>query len=372
MVLKIAIIHDWLVTYAGAERVLEQILQLFPEADLYSLVEFLPDNERGFIFNKNVGTSFIQHLPFARKKFRIYFPLMPFAIEKFDVSNYNLLISSSHAVAKGVRTNKNQLHICYCHTPMRYAWDFQDLYLKEAKLDRGLKGILVKTILNRIRIWDQKTAKRVNHFIANSKNVAHRIETFYNREAFVIYPPVDIDKFQLETQKEDFYITASRMVPYKKIDLVVEVFSEMPDKKLFVIGEGPDLMKIKKKAKKNVVLLGYQKDNILKEYLQKARAFIFAAEEDFGILPVEAQACGTPVIAYGRGGILETTIENKTGIFFKEQTVKSLIEAIIEFEKRRDQFDCFEIRKNAERFGRERFKEEFKEFVDRKIRDFSQ
>lgn len=363
--MKIAIIHDWLVTYAGAERVLEQIIQLYPEADLYSLIDFLPEDKRDFILNKEVKTSFLQRLPFARKKYRGYLPLMPLAIEQFDLSGYDLIISSSHAVAKGVLTNSNQLHISYCYTPMRYAWDLHHQYLKEANLDRGIKGLIAKVILHYIRIWDLTTANRVNHFVTLSNYIAKRIKKVYGRESTVIYPPVDIEKFHICNKKENFFLTASRMVPYKKIDLIVEAFSKIPDKKLIVIGDGPGFEKIKKKARKNVELLGYQKDEVLKEYLQKARAFVFAAEEDFGILPVEAQACGTPVIAYGRGGALETVIENKTGIFFKEQTVESLIEAVNVFEKDEDRFDCNEIRKNTERFSKERFKREFREFVER-------
>lgn len=370
MGLKMAIIHDWLVTYAGAEKVLEQIIQFYPESDLYSLIDFLPEDEKGFILNKEVKTSFIQKIPFASKKYRSYLPLMPLAIEQFDLSDYDVIISSSHAVAKGVLINSTQLHICYCHAPIRYAWDLQHQYLKEARLDKGIRGIIAKAILHYIRIWDQSTSHRVNHFIANSQFTARRIKKAYDRDSIVIYPPVDIEKFQLTDGKEDFFITASRMVPYKRVALIVEAFSEMPDKRLVVIGDGPDFVKIKKKAKKNIDLLGYQKDDVLRDYMQKAKAFVFAAEEDFGIIPVEAQACGIPVIAYGTGGILETVSEGKTGIFFKEQTVKSLIEAVKEFEIRQDHFDCLEIRKNAERFGKERFKEEFKEFVDRKTKEF--
>ncbi len=369
--MKTAIIHEWLITLGGSERVLEQMLHLYPDSELYSLIDFFPKSERILILNKKVNVSFIQKLPFAKKMYRTYLPLMPLAIEWFDLSGYDLIISSSHAVAKGVLTHSNQLHICYCHTPMRYAWDLQHQYLKETKSDKGIRGIIAKVILHYIRIWDQSTARRVNYFIANSQYTARKIKNIYGRESTVIYPPVDIEKFDIGNKKEDFFLTASRIVPYKKIDLIVEAFSEtgLP---LVVIGDGPDFEKMKRKAKNNVTFLGYQKDDILKEYLQKAQAFVFAAEEDFGILPVEAQACGTPVIAYGRGGVLETTIENKTGIFFKEQTVKSLIGAINEFQKKQDQFDCIEIRKNAERFGRELFKDEFKKFIDRKIRDFFQ
>lgn len=368
--MRIAIIHDWLVTYAGSERVLEQVLLLYPDADLYSLFNFLSKDDRGFILNKNVHTSFIQRLPLAKRKYRSYLPLMPSAIGQFDLSGYDLIISSSHAVAKGVRVNSKQLHICYCHTPMRYIWDLRDQYLKEAGIDRGIRGAVVRAIFNRVRKWDVSTSKTVDYFIANSFHIKGRIEKSYGRNAAVIYPPIDIEYFQMTDKKEYFYLAVSRMVPYKKVDLIVEAFSKMPLKKLVVIGDGPDFEKVKKKAKKNVEFLGYQKKDVLKEYLQKARAFIFAAEEDFGILPVEAQACGTPVIAYGKGGVLETTIENRTGIFFKEQSPESLIEAVQEFEQRQDQFDCFEIRKNAERFSKERFKTEFKEFVDRKVEEF--
>ncbi|MEW6418733.1 MAG: glycosyltransferase family 4 protein [Nitrospirota bacterium] len=365
--MEIAIIHDWLVTYAGAERVLEQIIQLYPKADLYSLIDFLPEDERNFILNKRVNVSFVQRLPFARKKYRSYLPLMPLAIEQFDLSGYDLIISSSHAVAKGVLTNSNQLHICYCYTPIRYVWDLHHQYLKETNLDKGIKGLIAKVILHYMRMWDLATTNRVNYFVTLSNYIARRIKKVYGRDSVVIYPPIDIEKFHVGNKREDFFLTASRMVPYKKIDLTVEAFSKMPDKKLVVIGDGPDFEKIKKKAKSNVELLGYQKDDVLKEYLQKARAFIFAAEEDFGIIPVEAQACGTPVIAYGKGGTLETIVENKTGILFKEQTVESLIVAVNLFEKRQDKFDFHEIRKNAERFSKEGFKREFKEFVEMAI-----
>ena len=362
--MKTAIVHDWLVTYAGAERALEQILALYPDADLYSLVDFIPDDQRAFLLDKKATTSFIQSLPFAQKKYRNYLPLMPLAIERFDLSGYDLVISSSHAVAKGVLTHAGQQHVCYCYTPMRYAWDLQHQYLKESGLDRGLKGMLAKTVLRYLRQWDRKTANRVGHYIAISRYIAERIKKAYNREATVIYPPVDVAAFVPGPNKEDFYLTASRMVPYKKMDLIVEAFSLMPDRKLVVIGEGPDFRKVKAKAGGNVELLGYQPPSVMRDYLQRARAFVYAAEEDFGIVTVEAQACGTPVIAFGKGGSLETVIETKTGIFFPEQSVESLINAIREFDKVSGGFDTIAIRKNAEKFGAERFKKEFKDFID--------
>ena len=379
--MNIAMVHDWLVTAAGAERVLEQIVSLYPRVDLFSLVDFLPIEERCIILNKKVQTSFIQSLPFAKKRYRNYLPFFPLAVEQFDLSGYDLILSSSHAVAKGVEKSARQLHICYCHTPMRYAWDLRDQYLRESGLDRGLKGLLVKMVLQYIQRWDARTADRVDHFVANSRYIADRIKRAYNREASVIYPPVNVDKFIFFDKKEEFYFTASRMVPYKKVDLIVEAFTAMPDKRLVVVGDGPDFEKVKAKAGKNIELLGYQPVDVLREYMQRAKAFVFAAEEDFGIIPVEAQACGTPVIAYGRGGVTETVLPLRiddcgmrdetngapTGVFFNEQTPQALREAVLLFEKNLAKFDGQQIRKNAIRFSTERFKQEFKEFVDAKV-----
>jgi len=235
---KTAIIHDWLVTYGGADRVLEQILVCFPEADLFSLVDFLPANERGFILDKAAQTSFFQHLPLARQAFRKYFALMPLAVEQFDLSAYELVISSSHSIAKGVITGPDQLHICYCHSPMRYVWDLQHQYLREAGLDKGPISWLTRWLLHKGRMWDLRTANGVDEFVANSHYIARRIWKTYRREATVIYPPVDINSLSVKEDKDDFYLTVSRFVPYKKVNLIVEAFSRMPDKKLVVIGDG--------------------------------------------------------------------------------------------------------------------------------------
>ncbi|MGE4530468.1 MAG: glycosyltransferase family 4 protein, partial [Acidithiobacillus sp.] len=303
---RIAIIHDWLTTYAGAERVLEQLLILCPQADLFSVCDFVPEQERGFLRGKTPKTTFIQKLPAARKHYRNYLPLMPLAIEQLDLSGYDIVLSSSHAVAKGVLTGPDQLHISYVHSPIRYAWDLQHQYLRESGLERGVKGRIVQWLLHKIRQWDLRTANGVDCFVANSNFIARRIWKVYRREAAVVYPPVDVSGFALHADKEDFYFTASRMVPYKKMDLIVDAFSNMPDKRLVVIGDGPDMKKIRSKAGANIQFLGYQPFDVLRDYMQRAKAFVFAAEEDFGITPVEAQACGTPVIAYGRGGALET------------------------------------------------------------------
>lgn len=371
--MKIAIIHEWFDSYAGSEKVLEQMLKVYPEADLYAVVDFLPKDKRNFIQSKNVTTTFIQNLPKAKTRFRKYLPLMPLAIEQLDLSEYDVVISNSHCVAKGVITGPNQLHISYVHSPIRYAWDLQNQYLEEANLKYGIKGWIAKVILHYMRLWDYRTSNNVDYFLCNSKYITKRIQKCYRREAKVIYPPVAVNDFNICTQKEDYYLTASRMVPYKKIDLIVEAFSKMPDKKLVVIGEGQQFDKVKTKAKNNIFLLGYQPFEVLKEKMQKAKAFVFAAEEDFGIVPVEAQACGTPVIAYGKGGVLETVInydkEKPTGLFFEEQTVDSIIKAVNKFEKNQHLFLPENCRKNAEKFNEERFKKEFKTFVEEQIKE---
>ena len=377
--MKIAVVCDWLVTYAGAEKVLEQILNIYPEADLFALVDFLDEDKRDFIQHKKVTTSFIQKLPKAKTKYRSYLPLMPLAIEQLDLSSYDLIISSSHCVAKGILTGPNQVHISYVHSPIRYAWDLQHQYLKEAGLNKGLKGWIAKAILHYMRIWDTRTSNGVDHFIANSEFIAKRIWKCYRRKADVIYPPVDVEAFEYCDKKEDFYVTASRMVPYKKMDLIVEAFTQMPDKKLIVIGTGPDFTKIKAIADghDNIKLMGYQPFDVLKDHMQRAKAFVFAAEEDFGITPVEAQACGTPVIAYGRGGTLETVRglgkkANPTGIFFDKQDNKSLIAAINLFEQNISSFHHEACRDNALIFSINNFKEQFyhkiNDYVNRNVK----
>ncbi|UCE23180.1 MAG: glycosyltransferase family 4 protein [Candidatus Zixiibacteriota bacterium] len=365
--LKVAIVHEWFVDYSGSERVVEQMLNLFPQADLYAQVEHLPDDLRWFIQNKKVNTSFIQKLPGSKTHYRRYLPLMPLAVEQFDLSGYDLVISSNHAVAKGVITGPDQLHICMCYSPIRYAWDLTHQYLRESGLTSGIKGWLAKYILHKIRMWDYRTANGVDHFIAISNHISKRIKKVYGRNATVIYPPVDVSTFKLHPEKEDFYLTASRMVPYKKIDLIVEAFSMMPDKQFVVIGDGPDFEKVKTKAGRNIELLGYQPTDVLRQHMQQAKAFIFAAEEDFGILPVEAQACGTPVIAYGKGGVLETVIENETGTFFYRQQPDDIIETVKYFESHAGRFDPGRIRRNALRFSTERFQNEFRAFVEKTI-----
>ena len=368
--MKKALVHDWFSTYAGAEKCVESFTDIWDDFEIYSLIDFLSDADRDKILKgKRAHTSFIQKLPLAKDKYRNYLPLFPLAIEQFDLSGYDVVLSSSHAVAKGVLTHSNQLHIAYVHTPIRYAWDLYRQYLRESGLDRGLKGMLAKYFLHKIRIWDASTANRVDYYVANSRYIARRIKKTYGKPSDVIYPPVDVDKFMLREAKEDFYLTASRMVPYKKIDLIVEAFSQT-DKKLLVIGDGPDMAKIKSKAGKNVELLGFADDETMADLMGRAKAFVFAAEEDFGITPVEAQACGTPVICFGRGGARETVRDGESGLYFMEQNAKELLAAVAKFEQNYDKFEPTKIRENSLKFSRARFEAEIKSYVEKKYEEF--
>jgi glycosyltransferase involved in cell wall biosynthesis len=366
--MKKALIHDWYYVSGGAEKVVHSINNIWSNLEHHALIDFLDENDRDFILNgKSVKTSFIQKLPTSKSNHRKFIQFFPMAIEQFDLREYDLVLSSSASVAKGVLTHSNQLHISYCHSPMRYAWDLYHQYLTDTNI-RGLKGMYAKYVLHKIRIWDVISSNRVDFFVANSRYIANRIRKTYNRESKVIYPPVEVDKFNLVDKKEDFYFTASRMVPYKKIELIVRAFNNMPNKKLIVSGDGPEFLKIKQIAKPNIKLLGFADKKVLKWHLENAKAFVFAAEEDFGIIPVEAQACGTPVIGFGRGGLLETVVHGKTGILFKDQTEKAIIDATNHFETK--EFMPEEIKRHAEQFSKNRFEEEFKAFVEEKYEKF--
>ncbi len=369
--MKTAIVHDWFVSYAGSERVVESLTNVWKDADVFVLFNLLNEEDQKIVIkNKIPHTSFLHKFKSIKKHHRKFLPLFPYAIEQFDLSGYDLIISSSHAVAKGVLTNSNQLHICYCHTPIRYAWDLTHQYLKESNLTAGIKGIIAKSILHYIRMWDSATANRPDFFIANSNYIAKRILKIYKRESSVINPPVDTDKFKCEVNKDDYYLTASRLVPYKRINLIAEAFTKMPDKKLFIIGNGPEEEKIKTKSGKNIEFLGYKSGEALVKYMQKAKAFVFAAEEDFGIMIVEAISCGTPVIAFGKGGASETIINEDNGILYPEQTADSIIEAVKRFELNAGKFDLHLISNSAKKYDRKIFEEKIKDFVDNKCSDF--
>ncbi len=372
--MKVALIHDWLVNCGGAERVLQQVLACFPQADLFVVVDFLGPSDRGFLQGRKITTSFIQRMPGARKGYRNFLPLMPLAVEQWDLSAYDLVISSSHAVAKGVLTTPDQLHVCLCYSPIRYAWDMQHQYLKESRLDRGPKSWLARWWLHRLRIWDARTAHGVDQFIAISHYIARRIEKAYRRDAVVIYPPVDLSFFGLHTDKSDFYFTASRHVPYKRIPLIIEAFNSMPDRRLVVMGEGPELERCRALAGPNVQVMGHQAPALLRDHLQRAKAFVFAAEEDFGIAPLEAQACGTPVIAFGKGGALETVRAGDgpeaTGVFFPVQSAESIIDAVHRFEARPNPIAATACRHHAEQFSEAGFRQEFTRLIDAQWRAF--
>lgn len=369
--MKVAIVQEWLVTVGGSDKVVKAILDVFPDADIYTLVAKKEVcDELGIPWEK-VHTSFIQKMPLGTKKHRAYLPLFPFAIEQFDLRGYNVVISSSHCVAKGVLTKADQLHICYCHSPIRYCWDMYNEYLEESHLDRGFKSWLVRLMLHPIRQFDAIAGSRVDYYISNSDYVGQRIRKTYRRKATTIHPNIDISNFELCNDKQEYYLASSRLVAYKKIDTIIEAFNQMPDKKLVVIGGGPNLEAYRKLANANVTVMGYQPFDVLKDKMQHAKAFVFAADEDFGMIPIEAQSCGTPVIAYGHGGSLETVNGGKTGLFFDEQTPEAIVEAVNKFESMGSQpFAPADCRQWAEGFSEERFKREIKEFVEKKYEEF--
>jgi glycosyltransferase involved in cell wall biosynthesis len=357
--MKVAIVPDWLTVDGGAEKVLRAMIEVYPDADIFTLVDFLTQKDRETIlFGKSTTTSFLQNLPFAKDKFRNYLPLFPKAIESLDLSGYDLIVSSSWAVAKGVKHTIKQIHICYCQTPIRYAWDMYDEYTKDLPI---VKKQLVSMSLKYIRRWDIKTLDRVDFFIANSNFIKKRIYDTYKRDAIVIHPPVDTTLYTLCEEKDDFYLTASRLVPYKKTKMIVEAFNES-GKRLVVIGSGEELESIKKIAKENITLLGFVDTDTMVSYMQRAKAFVYAALEDFGIVPIEALSCGTPVIAYGKGGVLDSVKHKENGYLFDEQTPQSIIDAVKEFEEM--DFDYKYISDYAKMFSKKRFQDEFKSFVN--------
>lgn len=369
--MKVAIVQEWLVTVGGSDKVVKAILDVFPDADIYTLVAKKEVCDELSIPWEKVHTSFIQKMPLGTKKHRAYLPLFPFAIEQFDLRGYDVVISSSHCVAKGVLTKADQLHICYCHSPIRYCWDMYNEYLEESHLDKGFKSWLVRLMLHPIRQFDAIAGSRVDYYISNSDYVGQRIRKTYRRKATTIHPNIDISNFELCNDKQEYYLASSRLVAYKKIDTIIEAFNQMPDKKLVVIGGGPNLEAYRKLAKDNVIVMGYQPFDVLKDKMQHAKAFVFAADEDFGMIPIEAQSCGTPVIAYGHGGSLETVNGGKTGLFFYEQTPEAIVEAVNKFEAMGSQpFAPAACRQWAEGFSEERFKREIKEFVEEKYEEF--
>lgn len=376
--MKYALVHEWLTPKAtgGSELVVKEILR-HVEADLYALIDFESTNPDSYLYGRKIGTTFLQHFPLARNGVQRYLPFLPLAIEQLDLREYDVILSSSHAVAKGVLSSPHQVHICYCHTPMRYAWDLTYDYLASSRLGSGLAGIFTRYLLHRLRQWDVVSANRVDYFIANSQHTARRIWRCYRRPAKVIYPPVDLDRFSLQFEKEDFYLTVSRLVSYKKVTLIVEAFNQL-GLPLVIIGEGPQLKLIRQQAKSNITVLGAQPDQVVEQYMAKAKAFVYAACEDFGIAPVEAQACGTPVVAYQGGGALETVRDirqfpkNGTGVLFSPQTPQGLMKAIETFLEFEHQFNPEGCRSQATKFTPNIFKASYLAFLEDCCRGLSE
>jgi O-antigen biosynthesis alpha-1,3-mannosyltransferase len=365
---RIAVVHEWLLDFAGSERVVREILEVVPQADLFTLID-RPDAELAAAIPRRArATSFLQRLPRPRKWLRCYVPLMPAAVRQLDVSAYDIVVSSSHAVAKGVRTAEHQLHLSYVHTPMRYAWELRDEYLRAAGLERGPLGWAARFTLERLRRWDVRSAHGVDVFLANSAHVAQRVKKSYGRDAEVLYPPVDTQAFSLSEKKEDFYLTVSRLEPYKRVDLLLAAFARLPQRRLIVIGDGPQMRRLRATAPPNVSLPGRLSTAEVKEHMQRARAFLFAGIEDFGIVMAEAQACGTPLVALGRGGAAEIVRED-TGVLFTEQAAEALIHAVETFEQKH--FSPKACRENALRFDRARFRQRFDELLRSHWEQFS-
>jgi glycosyltransferase involved in cell wall biosynthesis len=367
--LRYALVHEWLTPKAtgGSELVVQDILQ-FIDADLYALIDFESRNPKSYLYGRKIGHSFMQHFPGAESGVQKYLPFLPLAIEQIDLRAYDVILSSSHCVAKGVLTTADQLHLCYCHAPMRYAWDMTFEYLSNGRSGRGLPGLLTRYLLHRIRYWDSLSANRVDHFIANSQTTARRIWRAYRRRAEVIYPPVETDRFPFQADKADFYLTVARLVGYKKIPLIVQAFNQL-NLPLVVIGSGPELALVKQLAGPNIKVLGWQSDAVVAQYMAQARAFVYAAYEDFGIAPVEAQSCGTPVIAYASGGTLETVRDLRewgvkaTGLLFPQQSVQALVATIETFEQRYREIQPEVVRQHALSFDRTVFQERYQKAI---------
>jgi len=364
---RVAVVHDWLVDYAGAERVAAEILRCFPEADLFALVDHMPKAERAPFGERVARTTFLQRMPGVAKHLKYYLPLMPFAIEQLDVTGYDLVVSSSSAVAKGVIVSPDALHICYLHSPMRYAYDLKFTYLAG---ERGPAAAALRLLLHRLRRWDHASSAGVDHFVAASRFVARRLRKAYRREASaVIHPPVDTERFRPgSAPRGDYYVTVARLMPFKRVDLLVEAFAALPDRRLVVVGDGPEMQRLRAVRPPNVELAGRLDPDGVRARLQRARAFVFASVDDFGIAPVEALACGTPVIALRKGGAAETVagLESAapTGVFFDEQTAEAVIAALRRFEAEGARISPEACRQAALGFSAERFRAQFGEFAE--------
>jgi len=357
--LKVAIIHYWLVNWRGGEKVIEAMLDLYPDADIYTHV-YCKKLTEGKLENFNVNESFIGRLPFAKKMYQKYLPLMPFALEQLDLRGYDLVISSESGPAKGGITDPGSLHICYCHSPLRYVWDMYHDYMESSGF---ITRALFRPLAHYLRVWDQSSSIRVDLFIANSSFIAKRIKKFYQRDSLVINPPIELDEFDLQEEKSDYYLVLGQLTPYKRADIVVKAF-KTTNKKLIVVGGGEQFFDLKELENENIKILGRQEWSECKKYLSNARALIFPGVEDFGMVPVEAMACGTPVIAYKKGGAIETVVEGVTGVFFNEQSEYAVNEAVRQFESEETSFDAKKIRMHAENFSKQVFLNKVEDVIE--------
>lgn len=353
---RMAIVHDRIVVFTGSEKCALALTDLYPDADFFTLFyDRATAAQFGTEFCRRIRTSFLQRMPCIRTRYEYYLPVMPLAVEGLDMRGYDTVISNSHTVAHGVITSADQLHVSYTYTPMRYGWDLYHEYLEWAGLQRGLRGLVAQFLMQRLRIWDQHAAQRVDHFVGISRQVVRRIAKAYGREATLIWPCVDVGRFRHDRPRDDFYLTVGRMVPYKRTDLIIQAFNKL-QLPLVVIGGGPLLQKMRALAGPTVTLLGPQNDQVVNDHLQRCRGFIFAANEDFGIAPVEALAAGAPVIGYGRGGLLDTIVDGEQGVHFPEQTPESLAAAVLRFAADRQRFEPGALAAHAERFSAARFR----------------
>lgn len=361
--MRVALVHDWLNGMRGGEKILELLCELYPEAEIFTLF-YEPDNVSPLIASKMVHASPLQRFPLARKAYRHYLPLYPWAIERFRFEEFDLVISTSHCAAKGVRVPRSTLHICYCLTPMRYIWDLFDVYFPRGG-PHPLSSLAMRLLVNRLRRWDVATAASVDFFVAISQHIAQKISRYYGRNAAVIYPPVDTEFFTPGSEKKsNQYLLVSALVPYKRIDLAINAFNELR-LPLVIVGEGPESRRLRAIAKNNITFLGWVANERLRDLYRESLALLFPGEEDFGLAPVEAQACGTPVIAYKKGGLLESVIAGETGCFFEPQTAAAIREAVEKFVPSR--YDVITLRNNAQRFSKQRCADQLRQFVGLKV-----
>ena len=350
--MKVAIVHYWLVGMRGGEKVLEQLCILYPNADIFTHVYDL-DAMSDTLKRHNINATFINKLPFAKKYYQTYLPLMPMALEELDLRGYDLVISSESGPAKGVITDPRSLHICYCHSPMRYIWD---MYQDYSRMTGFFKRLLLKPVSHYLRVWDVTAAWRVDLFIANSSFISKRIKKFYRRDSAIIFPPVAVDDFDISDTFDDYYLMVGQLVDYKRVDLAVRAFNKT-GKRLVVVGGGDQLKKLKRLAMSNVQILGYRDFSTIKKYYSRCRALIFPGLEDFGMVPIEAMASGRPVIAYGKGGALDYVKNGKTGVLFYEQTIESIVLAVEKFEEEGVSYTPEELKAFASKFSAQNFRE---------------